>query len=325
MSTIGEPSVAVVGATGAVGNEIVELIAARGFPHSRLTLFASQSGAAGTLETEQDEYLVEALHDAEDLAAFDVAFLAVPEGVAADITRAAPGPLLIDLSGAARNPSSSVPMVAPGVTTRAQIAQLSSARTFTIPHPAAHVLTLCLDALQPSMATAFVLTGASAGGRGAIARLVDQTTDLLSARLDLEEEEVQRAFNAFSRESERALAERIAAQAAALRAAAALSSLAVQLVSIPVLHGTGLMVSARLEASGGQWLETLRAMPGVLLIEEGQPLSIIDALGQEAIQISAEENRAGVDLWCAFDNTRLAALTAVWIAETFAIRTPVAN
>jgi aspartate-semialdehyde dehydrogenase len=324
MSTTSEPSVAVVGATGAVGNEIVELIAARGFPHSRLTLFASQSGAAGTLETEQDEYLVEALRDADDLAAFDVAFLAVPESVAADITRAAPGPLLIDLSGAARNPSSSVPMVAPGVTTRAQIAQLGSARNFTIPHPAAQVLTLCLDALQPSMASASVLTGASAGGRGAIARLVDQTTDLLSARLDLEEEGVQRAFNAFSRETERALAERIATQAAALTAAAP-SSLVVQLVSIPVLHGTGLTVSAKLEASGGQWLETLRAMPGVLLIEEGQPLSIVDALGQEAIHISAEQSRAGVDLWCAFDNTRLAALTAVWIAETFAIRTPVAN
>ncbi|HKF30146.1 MAG TPA: hypothetical protein VKB29_12965, partial [Candidatus Binataceae bacterium] len=86
MSTTSEPSVAVVGATGAVGNEIVELIAARGFPHSRLTLFASQSGAAGTLETAEDEYLVEALRDAEDLAAFDVAFLAVPESVAADIT-----------------------------------------------------------------------------------------------------------------------------------------------------------------------------------------------------------------------------------------------
>ena len=324
MSTTSEPSVAVVGATGAVGNEIVELIAARGFPHSRLTLFASQSGAAGILETAQEEYLVEALRDAEDLAAFDVAFLAVPESVAADITRAAPGPLLIDLSGAARNPSSTVPMVAPGVTTRAQIAQLSSARTFSIPHPAAQVLTLCLDALQPSVATASALAGASAGGRGAIARLVDQTTDLLSARLDLEEEEVQRAFNAFSRETERALADRIATQAAALTAVA-LSSLAVQLVSIPILHGTGLTVSAKLEASGEQWLENLRATPGVLLIEEGQPLSIVDAVGQEAIQISAEQGRGGVNLWCTFDNTRLAALTAVWIAETFAIGTPVAN
>jgi aspartate-semialdehyde dehydrogenase len=324
MSMTSEPSVAVVGATGAVGNEIVELIAARGFPHSRLTLFASQSGAAGTLETAQDEYLVEALRDPDDLAMFDVAFLAVPESVAADITRVAPGPLLIDLSGAARNPSSTVPMVAPGITTRTQIAQLSSARTFTLPHPAAQVLTLCLDALNPSVATASALAGASAGGRGAIARLVDQTTDLLSARLDLEEEEMQRAFNAFSRETERALAERIAAQAAAMTVTA-LSSLAVQVVSIPILHGTGLTVSAKLEASGDRWLENLRATPGVLLTEEGQSLSIVDAVGQEAIKISAERSREWVDLWCAFDNTRLAALTAVWIAETFAIRTPVAN
>ena len=208
---------------------------------------------------------------------------------------------------------------------RAQIAQLSSARTFTIPHPAAQVLTLCLDALKPSMATASALAGASAGGRGAIARLVDQTTDLLSARLDLEEEEMQRAFNAFSRETERALAERIAAQAAAMTVTA-LSSLAVQLVSIPILHGTGLTVSARLEASGDdRWLENLRATPGVLLTEEGQSLSIVDAVGQEAVKISAERSREWVDLWCAFDNTRLAALTAVWIAETFAIRTAVAN
>jgi len=323
MSTTSEPSVAVVGATGAVGNEIVELIAARGFPHSRLALFASQRGAAGTVETAQDEYLVEALRDTEDLAAFDVAFLAVPESVAEDITRAAPGPLLIDLSGAGRSPSDSVPMVAPGVTSRAQIAQLSGARTFTIPHPAAQVLTLCLDALRPALATASVMAGASAGGRGAIARLVDQTTDLLSARLDLEEEEVQRAFNAFARETERALAERIAAQAAAMTAAS--GSLAVQLVSVPILHGTGLAVSAQLQLAGDQWLENLRTTPGVLLAEEGQPLSIIDAVGQEAIKISAEQTHPWVNLWCAFDNTRLAALTAVWIAETFAIRTPVAN
>src|SRR5215475_12240121 len=95
-----EPKVAVVGATGAVGNEIVELIAARGFPCSQMTLFASQSGAAGTIETSEDEYLVEALHDPDDLAQYDIAFLAVPEGVASDLVRAAPKALVVDLSGA---------------------------------------------------------------------------------------------------------------------------------------------------------------------------------------------------------------------------------
>jgi aspartate-semialdehyde dehydrogenase len=316
--------VAVVGATGAVGNEIVELLAGRGFPHSRLTLFASQSGAAGTVETAEDEYLVEALRDPEDLAEFDLAFLAVPESAATEIISAVPGPVLIDLSGAARNPTDSVPMVAPGVTSRTRIAELSGRRIFTIPHPAAHVLTLCLDAVKPAAATATVLSGASGGGRGSIARLVDQTTDLLSARLDLEEDETQRSFNAFMRESERATADRIAAQVAAM-ANAPVSSLNLQVVSVPILHGTGVTITARLESAGDEWLESLRATPGVLLMEEGQSLSIIDAVGQEAIEISAERTGEIATLWCVFDNTRLAALAAVWTAETFAIGTPAAN
>ena len=323
MPSPGEPRVAVVGATGAVGNEIVELLAARGFPHSRLTLFASHSGAAGTVETTEDEYLVEALRDPEDLAEFDLAFLAIPEGAATEITNAVPGPVLIDLSGAGRNPSDNIPMVAPGVTSRARIAELSGRRLFTIPHPAAHVLTLCLDAVKPAAASATILSGASAGGRGAIARLVDQTTDLLSARLDLEEDETQRSFNAFVRETERANADRIAAQVDAM-AAARISSLNVQIVSIPILHGSGMTIAARLEY-GDEWLERLRATPGVLLMEEGQSLSIIDAVGQEAIEISAERTGEMATLWCVFDNTRLAALAAVWTAETFAIGTPAAN
>lgn len=324
MSSTREPRVAVVGATGAVGNEIVELIAARGFPYSHLGLFASQSGAAGTVETSEDEYLVESLRDPEDLAGFDIAFLAVPEGVATEITRALPGPLLIDLSGANRSPSRDVPMVAPGVTSRAQVARLSSARILTIPHPVAHVMTLCLDAIKPQIVAATAMTGGSAGGRSAIARIVDQTTDLLSARLDLGEEEIQRAFNAFTRETERALADRIVTQAAAMTSST-ISSLTLQMVSIPVLHGTGMTIAAKLESAGDEWLEGLRATPGILLIEEGQPLSIVDAVGQEAIDISAERNGDWATLWCTFDNTRIAALAALWIAETFAIGSPVAN
>ena len=324
MSSPREPRVAVVGATGAVGNEIVELLAARGFPHSRLTLFASHSGAAGTVETAEDEYLVEALRDPEDLAEFDLAFLAIPESAATEITSAMPGPVLIDLSGATRSPSNSIPMVAPGVTSRDRIAELGGGRLFTIPHPAAHVLTLCLDALKPAAAISTVLSGASAGGRGSIARLVDQTTDLLSARLDLADDETQRSFNAFVRETERATADRIAAQVLAMTIAT-VSSLNVQMVSVPILHGTGLTIAARLQTAGDEWLESLRATPGVLLMEEGQALSVIDAVGQEAIEISAERTGDTANLWCVFDNTRLAALAAVWTAETFAIGAPAAN
>ncbi len=324
MSSTSEPKVAVVGATGAVGNEIVELLAARGFSDAQLSLFASQSGTASAVETAEDDYLVEALRDPEDLAEFDVAFLAIPETAAIEIVRAAPGPMLIDLSGAMRNPSDALPMLAPGLTSRARVPQLRGAKLFTLPHPAAHVMALCIDAIKPSAVAATAMQGASAGGRGSIARIVDQTTDLLSARLEIDEEEVQHAFNAFARESERAIADRIAAQVTALTLQS-ISPLTVQMVSIPVLHGTGLTISARVESSGDEWLESLRATPGVLVVEEGEPLSIVDAVGQEAIKVSAERDGAGVKLWCVFDNTRLAALTAVWIAETFAIGSSIAN
>ena len=55
----------------------------------------------------------------------------------------------------------------------------------------------------------------------------------------------------------------------------------------------------------------------MLVTEEGEPLGVIDAVGQEAIVVSFEERAGSLSLWCVFDNTRLAALDALWIAETF--------
>jgi aspartate-semialdehyde dehydrogenase len=66
----------------------------------------------------------------------------------------------------------------------------------------------------------------------------------------------------------------------------------------------------------------LRAAPGLLVAEEGEPLGVIDAVGQEAIVVSVETRPQSVSLWCVFDNTRLAALSALWIAETLALSSP---
>jgi len=51
-------------------------------------------------------------------------------------------------------------------------------------------------------------------------------------------------------------------------------------------------------------------------------LGVIDAVGQEAIVVSVETRPQSVSLWCVFDNTRLAALSALWIAETLALSSP---
>ncbi|HVA79385.1 MAG TPA: hypothetical protein VNF29_00485, partial [Candidatus Binataceae bacterium] len=78
------------------------------------------------------------------------------------------------------------------------------------------------------------------------------------------------------------------------------------------------------------WIDRLRAAPGLLMVEDAEPLSLVDAIGQEAILVRAEDRpedrtehrAAGSVIWCAFDNTRIAALCALWIAETFALESP---
>jgi aspartate-semialdehyde dehydrogenase len=325
MSISREPRVAVVGATGAVGNQLIELIAARGFRLSELKLFATEAGAMQTVDAAGEERLVDALENPDDLRGFDIAFLAVPAPRAAEIIAAQPGPILIDLSAANRAPSD-VPMVAPGLTSREALGKLRKATVFATPHPVAHVLATCLQALgiHDEFVATTAMLGASAGGRDVLTATVDQTTDLLSARLELDDDEVQRGFNAFMREHERAVATAIAAQVATLLNDP--PALSLQVAAIPVLHGSAVTVDIRrpLDAKGNgeDAVELLRVAPGILIAEEGEPLGVIDAVGQEAIVVSIETRADSLSLWCVFDNTRLAALGALWIAETLALSSP---
>ena len=325
MSISREPRVAVVGATGTVGSQLIELIAARGFQLSELKLFATEAGATQTVTVAGEERLVDALGSPADLREFDIAFLAVPAPRAGEIVAARPGPILIDLSAANRSPSD-VPMVAPGLTSREAIAQLRDSSIFATPHPVAHVLATCLKALgvHGGFAAATAMLGASSGGRDVLTATVDQTTDLLGARLKLDDDEVQRGFNAFVREHERSVATAIAAQVATLLEDS--PALSVQVVAIPVLHGSALTVDIPRPRdgrnNGEDAVELLRAAPGILIAEEGEPLGVIDAVGQEAIVVSIETRPGSLSLWCVFDNTRLAALGALWIAETLALSSP---
>jgi aspartate-semialdehyde dehydrogenase len=321
MSISDEPRVAIVGATGAVGNQLIELIAARGFQLSELKLFATEAGAMQTLDAAGEERLVDALESPDALRDFDLAFLAIPPARATEIVAAQPGPRLIDLSRCSE-PAGNFPMVTPGLTSREALEKLRTAMVFSTPHPAAHVIATCLKALGPptGFVAATAMLGASAGGMDMLTATVDQTTDLLSARLELDEDEVQRGFNVFMREHERSVASAIAAQVSALLENPPV--LSVQAAAIPVLHGSALTIDIQKPSNGQDARELLRAAPGLLVVEEGEPLGVIDAVGQEAIIVSVETRAQSVSLWCVFDNTRLAALDALWIAETLALSSP---
>ncbi len=95
--------VAVVGATGTVGSQIVELIGAREFPYAELKLFATGAGIdrRGRIRRAERCRWRDSKSPGE-LAAFDIAFLAIPESKARKIIEARPGPVLIDLSAATR-------------------------------------------------------------------------------------------------------------------------------------------------------------------------------------------------------------------------------
>jgi len=311
-----KPRVAVIGATGTVGGQIVDLIGEREFPYAELKLFASEEGSSEPIEGEGKRYPVERLKAAADLADFDLAFLAVPEDRAIELIEDHPGPILIDLSAAYRPPANA-PIVAPGVVTREQVQKLKGHKVFAVPNPAAQVIATILTAVgaEGAFAGATHLIGASAGGRELVSQLFNQSADVLNARLNLEDDIVQLAFNLFMPANAAKLADSIAAQTAALTGGR--SGLAVQVVQAPAFHGSAVALSLSAPAGGvSEWTTRLRAAPGVLLIEGDDPAGFVDAVGQEAVIVRMRQAIGGALFWAVYDSTRMAAFAALWIAES---------
>ena len=321
-ATSRELRIAVVGATGAIGEQVVELIEARALPRVELALFAGERGGAQTVDVLGEALPVAEFHDPAELSRFDVAFLAVPPSWAGDIVRARPGPLLIDLSAASRKPSEvpNLPFVAPGFTPPERIAEFAARnKVIAIAHPAAHVLATIINAAGAlgGVVCATVMLGASSAGRHNVDEVVREASELLSGTHSPEEGETQRAFNAYSANSSAGLAATLTAQAAALLGAA--PRLLIEVVQIGVLNGSAMTVLIPSPADPASLAARLRAAPGVLLVdgEEGSA-SIMDAIGQEAILATLSLQPSGAAIWCSFDSSRLAALDAVWTAEKFA-------
>src|SRR5438128_9955766 len=141
--------VAIVGATGAVGGQIADLIGARDFPYAELKLFDSEAGTtAQGVESGGRTLSVARLASPADLAPFDLAFLAVPALDAQTIIDANPGPVFVDLSAARRAPNGLTPMVAPGLTPRERLIEMKGNRVFAVPDPAAQAIATLLKALD---------------------------------------------------------------------------------------------------------------------------------------------------------------------------------
>lgn len=106
--------VAIVGASGAVGQEFLRVLAERNFPIDGLVLFGSERSAGKKYTFKGKEYEVKLLQHGDDFKDIDIAFTSAGAGIskeyAADITRH--GAVMIDNSSAFRM-DDDVPLVVP--------------------------------------------------------------------------------------------------------------------------------------------------------------------------------------------------------------------
>ena len=117
-STMNAPNIAIVGATGAVGIEILRVLERRNFPVASLKLLASARSAGKTLEFKGKAYTVEELK-ADSFKGVDIAFFSAGATRSREFAPAAraAGAIVIDNSSAFRM-DPKVPLVVPEVNAR---------------------------------------------------------------------------------------------------------------------------------------------------------------------------------------------------------------
>lgn len=164
--TLEPQEVGIVGATGAVGSEVIGVLAKRGFPISRLRLFGSERSAGKTVETPMGDVVIENF-SVDAARETDVLFLCVDGSFAkehGEALSAAGGPVVIDNSSAFRM-DPSVPLVVPEINAHAA----KGKRLIANPNCTTAILLMALAPLVKllGLRRAIVSTYQAASGAGA--------------------------------------------------------------------------------------------------------------------------------------------------------------
>lgn len=196
-------TVAIVGVSGAVGQELLRILAERHFPVGDLRLFGSSRSAGTHYSFGGKEYTVEELRHGDQFKDVDVAFVSAGGGTsreyAEDITRY--GTLMIDNSSAFRM-DPQVPLVVPEINATDALQALGEYGKHIIANPncTTIVMAMCLKALEPlsHIRRVHVASYQSASGAGAQAmnELIEQYRQVLDGKEpDVERFAYQLAFN----------------------------------------------------------------------------------------------------------------------------------
>ncbi len=108
-------NIGIVGATGAVGQELIHLLYERNFPLGELRLFASARSKGKTITYKNDSWTVECSDD-QDFGGIDIFFFSAGGSISKNLAQSAvdAGGVVIDNSSAYRM-HAGVPLVVPGI------------------------------------------------------------------------------------------------------------------------------------------------------------------------------------------------------------------
>jgi aspartate-semialdehyde dehydrogenase len=324
--------VAVVGATGAVGNEMIATLEERRFPVGKIRLFASERSAGKQLEFGGEKVTVESLNENSfkgiDIALFSAG--AERSKIWAPVA-AASGCVVVDNSSQWRM-DPAVPLVVPevnahdldwhkGIIANPNCSTIQMVVALKPVHDAAKITRVVVTTFQAVSGT----------GKKAIDELMKQTTDLLSSReVECKVYPHQIAFNVlphidkfldngYTKEEMKMVNETQKIMGdASIRITATT-------VRVPVFrgHSESVNIETAKKLTPDQVREVLSTAPGIVLSDAPEknvyPMPL-DCDGKDAVFVGRiredESIENGINMWVVSDNLRKgAALNAVQIAE----------
>lgn len=324
--------VAVVGATGAVGNEMIAILEERKFPVEKLRLFASERSEGKTLEFEGSEIPVESLNE-ESFKGIDIAlFSAGAERSKIWATVAARSRCVVIDNSSQWRMDPEVPLVVPEVNAHDLMRHkgiIANPNCSTIQMVVA--LKPIHDAAKIKRVVVTTFQAVSGTGKKAMDELFEQTSDLLNFR------EIQKnvyphqiAFNVlphidkflengYTKEEMKMVNETKKIMGDdSIRVTATT-------VRVPVFrgHSESLNIETEKKLSANEVRSLLAKASGIVVFDAPEkniyPLPI-DVAGKDPVYVGRiredESIQSGINMWIVSDNLRKgAALNAVQIAE----------
>ncbi|WP_262693923.1 aspartate-semialdehyde dehydrogenase [Kordiimonas aquimaris] len=326
--------VAVVGATGNVGREMLNILAERDFPASEVIAIASRRSMGQIVDFGDKELKILAL-DTFDFKDIDVAFFAAGSSVSKEFApkAAAAGAVVIDNSSLYRM-DPDVPLVVPEVNAE-DLKKFAKKNIVANPNCSTAQMLVALkplhDVAKIKRIVVSTYQSVSGAGNAAMDELFRQTRAVfVNDNIEVENFSKQIAFNViphidvfmddgYTKEEWKLMAETHKMLDPDIKVSATA-------VRVPVFigHAEAINIEFAKPISEDEAREALRNAPGCLVVdkrEDGGYITPIDCVGDFATYVSRIRKDAtlknGLNIWVVSDNLRKgAALNAIQIAES---------